>query len=199
MENAMSVLVNPDCLDGKHRACSGDGWCEETDQAVPCPCDCHQQVPTAMDWMLATAINMGVDPAKISAHSANLMATRNDPSRADGQHYDGCPCGTCQALRTNQPVAAAMQAKHLSGASIGKLVEWEMGRSLITGERQWSPAAMLDGVGHQEGNVNLAIDWGNRGDYDGWYAEDHELKPESWVRITQPATAGISLPEAKED
>ncbi len=38
----MSVLMNPDCLDGKHRACSGDGWCEETDHAVPCPCECHQ-------------------------------------------------------------------------------------------------------------------------------------------------------------
>lgn len=37
----MSVLMNPDCLDQKHRACSGDGWCEATDQAVPCPCDCH--------------------------------------------------------------------------------------------------------------------------------------------------------------
>lgn len=38
----MTVLMNPDCLDQKHRACSGDGWCESTDQAVPCPCVCHQ-------------------------------------------------------------------------------------------------------------------------------------------------------------
>lgn len=38
----MTVLMNPDCLDQKHRACSGDGWCESTDQAVPCPCHCHQ-------------------------------------------------------------------------------------------------------------------------------------------------------------
>lgn len=37
----MTVLMNPDCLDAKHRACSGDGWCEQTDQAVPCPCECH--------------------------------------------------------------------------------------------------------------------------------------------------------------
>lgn len=38
----MTVLMNPDCMDAKHRACSGDGWCEQTDQAVPCPCSCHQ-------------------------------------------------------------------------------------------------------------------------------------------------------------
>ena len=38
----MSVLMNPDCLDGKHRSCSGDGWCEVTEQLAPCPCDCHQ-------------------------------------------------------------------------------------------------------------------------------------------------------------
>ena len=38
----MTVLLNPDCLDGKHRACAGDGWCEESDHAVPCPCVCHQ-------------------------------------------------------------------------------------------------------------------------------------------------------------
>lgn len=37
----MSVLMNPDCLDGKHRACSGGGWCEDNDQPAPCPCECH--------------------------------------------------------------------------------------------------------------------------------------------------------------
>ncbi|SEE83021.1 hypothetical protein SAMN04489740_2704 [Arthrobacter alpinus] len=38
----MSVLKSPDCLDGSHKACSTDGWCEATEHAVPCPCDCHQ-------------------------------------------------------------------------------------------------------------------------------------------------------------
>lgn len=137
----MSVLMNPDCLDEKHRACSGDGWCDATDQAVPCPCDCHQ-------------------PA---------------------EHYDQCPCGTCQGIRAARPVAAAMQAKHLSGASIGKLVEYEVGLDLSTGERHWSPAATIDGVHHVEGSIEIIINEAT-GDYN-----QIGLKPEDWVRITAAA------------
>lgn len=33
--------MNPDCRDGKHRACDGSGWDEEADQPIRCPCDCH--------------------------------------------------------------------------------------------------------------------------------------------------------------
>lgn len=34
--------MNPDCRDGKHTSCSGDGWDMEQDVPVQCPCDCHQ-------------------------------------------------------------------------------------------------------------------------------------------------------------
>lgn len=138
----MTVLMSPDCRDGdKHRACSGHGWCEQTDQTVPCPCGCHQPV----------------------------------------EHYPFCPCGTCQGIRAALPVAAAMQARHLSGASIGKLVEYSDSRSLITNEHLWSPAGTLVNVWHAEGSVEIAIDWG-QGAYD-----QTGLHPDDWVRVTAPA------------
>jgi hypothetical protein len=34
--------MNPDCRDGKHASCSGDGWDFETDMPAACPCDCHK-------------------------------------------------------------------------------------------------------------------------------------------------------------
>ena len=34
--------MNPDCRDGKHASCSGEGWDLEADEPAPCPCDCHQ-------------------------------------------------------------------------------------------------------------------------------------------------------------
>jgi len=34
--------VNPDCRDGKHASCSGDGWDLERDQPAACACDCHE-------------------------------------------------------------------------------------------------------------------------------------------------------------
>jgi hypothetical protein len=33
--------MNPDCRDGKHASCSGDGWDLELDNVIECPCDCH--------------------------------------------------------------------------------------------------------------------------------------------------------------
>jgi hypothetical protein len=33
--------VNPDCRDGKHDSCSGDGWDEYADESTACPCPCH--------------------------------------------------------------------------------------------------------------------------------------------------------------
>lgn len=38
----MSALLNPDCRDGKHQACYGDGWDLERDEPANCPCDCHK-------------------------------------------------------------------------------------------------------------------------------------------------------------
>lgn len=34
-------MKNPDCRDGKHDSCSGDGWDEQLDQPAPCSCACH--------------------------------------------------------------------------------------------------------------------------------------------------------------
>lgn len=31
--------MNPDCRDGKHDACNGDGW--DGEQIIPCVCPCH--------------------------------------------------------------------------------------------------------------------------------------------------------------
>lgn len=139
----MSILMNPDCLDLKHRACSGDGWCESTDQAVPCPCVCHTIVPGG---------SIGLTTSEtITAHLV--------------------------------PTHTAMQAKHLSGASIGKLVEYEVGRSLTTNELQWSPSAELGHLTHGPDTIELHIrhseaNWGRI-----------TLTPTDWVRVTQPAGA----------
>jgi len=35
------ILINPDCRDGKHRNCAGDGWDTEREVSCGCPCDCH--------------------------------------------------------------------------------------------------------------------------------------------------------------
>lgn len=37
----MSSTMNPDCRDGKHQACAGDGWDEAAEAPAPCPCECH--------------------------------------------------------------------------------------------------------------------------------------------------------------
>lgn len=37
----MSALLNPDCRDGKHHACYGDGWDLERDEPAHCTCTCH--------------------------------------------------------------------------------------------------------------------------------------------------------------
>lgn len=41
--------MNPDCRDGKHQACSGDGWDMEYDQDAPCTCRCHDLQPDLCD------------------------------------------------------------------------------------------------------------------------------------------------------
>ena len=32
---------NPDCAQGKHRACAGDAWDFELDEPATCACGCH--------------------------------------------------------------------------------------------------------------------------------------------------------------
>ncbi len=35
--------MNPDCRDGKHRACSGRGYDFATDTFTDCTCPCHRE------------------------------------------------------------------------------------------------------------------------------------------------------------
>lgn len=74
-----------------------------------------------------------------------------------------------------------MQAKHLSGASIGKLVEYDVGRSLVTNELQWSPSAELGHLTHGPDTIELHIRW----DEANW--DRITLTPTDWVRVTQAA------------
>lgn len=37
----MAAALNPDCRDGKHRACSGTAWDFDADETVACACHCH--------------------------------------------------------------------------------------------------------------------------------------------------------------
>lgn len=38
----MTALRSPDCRDGKHTACTGDGWDDARERWAPCPCACHR-------------------------------------------------------------------------------------------------------------------------------------------------------------
>lgn len=40
--------MNPDCREGKHKACNGDGWSAWIDAPIPCPCECHELFPAAV-------------------------------------------------------------------------------------------------------------------------------------------------------
>lgn len=42
----MNLWINPDCRDGKHRACHGDAWDVARDVPTTCDCECH-------DWKSA--------------------------------------------------------------------------------------------------------------------------------------------------
>lgn len=118
MEQIMPVLMNPDCLDQKHRACSGDGWCKSTDQAVPCPCVCHRldvpptevykTAPNGLNELLGyqtapwqspdefrTADTTGPLPplAYMGCCSSIVRLTRTSPGHYTGTetHLDHCP------------------------------------------------------------------------------------------------------------
>lgn len=39
-----SILINPDCRDGKHGNCTG-GWDTFAEKPADCPCHCHQEPP----------------------------------------------------------------------------------------------------------------------------------------------------------
>ncbi|GAA2577652.1 hypothetical protein GCM10009862_16200 [Microbacterium binotii] len=37
-------MIDPDCRDGKHRACLGNAWDDENDKPTDCGCPCHVEV-----------------------------------------------------------------------------------------------------------------------------------------------------------
>lgn len=47
--------MNPDCRDGKHDSCSGDGWDEDADRPDVCPCPCHDPDHDNVHMSLAAA------------------------------------------------------------------------------------------------------------------------------------------------
>ena len=100
-------------------------------------------------------------------------------------HGTECQCG-CHAEAAPEMPRTAMQARHLSGASIGKLIEWDLGRSLATGERQWSPIATLSKVSHGHEEVAIALQW------DDYGIDEIDLYPDEWVRVTAPTPAASS-------
>lgn len=110
-----------------------------------------------------------------------VVPYRGPPIIEGQEHFKDCPCGRCQAIRAARPATHAMQAKHLSGASIGKLVEWEVGKSLETNEILWSPIATLSTVMHAHEEVSITMQW------DDYGTEEFILEPDGWVRVTQVA------------
>lgn len=43
--------MNPDCRDGKHRSCAGDGWDEVKDAQALCPCECHAMTDSQVEFV----------------------------------------------------------------------------------------------------------------------------------------------------
>ena len=82
---------------------------------------------------------------------------------------------------------SAVQARHLSGASIGKLVEWEVGRDVTTGAHVWSPAATLTHVWHGQDETEISFNYDRVEDYADTY-DQIGLGPDSWVRVMQVAS-----------
>lgn len=39
---SLDVPINPDCLAGKHAACTGDAWDMIADDLTICACTCHR-------------------------------------------------------------------------------------------------------------------------------------------------------------
>lgn len=44
--NETNGPLNPDCRDGKHRACNGDAWDMAKDAPAECACTCHVEGPS---------------------------------------------------------------------------------------------------------------------------------------------------------
>jgi hypothetical protein len=61
--------MNPDCRDGKHATCSGDGWDVELDKVFDCPCTCHAPAFTCGDCgFLTDVVKEGMAHAASTSH-----------------------------------------------------------------------------------------------------------------------------------
>ncbi|MFD6029817.1 hypothetical protein ACFWE5_03830 [Cellulosimicrobium funkei] len=58
----MTAPVNPDCRDGKHRACAGDAWDFDADQPDDCSCTCHAAAALAAAPDDPTTTEKGTQP-----------------------------------------------------------------------------------------------------------------------------------------
>lgn len=67
-------------------------------------------------------------------------------------------------------------------ASVGKLIEWDMGRSVVTNELQWSPGAELGHLTHGPDTIEIPI----RHSKSNW--DRITLTTTDWVRVTVPAS-----------
>jgi hypothetical protein len=71
-----SASDSPDCRDGKHRACYGDSWDVDADEACACDCSCHtDQAGTitgaqAADWLIRSALPAFCDLAVLNEEAA---------------------------------------------------------------------------------------------------------------------------------
>jgi hypothetical protein len=76
--------MNPDCRDGKHASCSGDGWDLEQDQPGPCPCECHHPQDPAGRALMAAAQALELHPPMLrDQYVAALRLYAAEPWRLD--------------------------------------------------------------------------------------------------------------------
>jgi len=55
-------MLSPDCVVGKHVACSGDSWSFEADATMPCPCYCHITGVRLITEMEVREVSLDTEP-----------------------------------------------------------------------------------------------------------------------------------------
>lgn len=75
-----TIWMSPDCMTGKHRACTGDAWDLHDDEPTDCDCDCHCQHEswTGDEGPIA---ELGRCPVRWKCDGCGVM--RSDPSPPD--------------------------------------------------------------------------------------------------------------------
>jgi hypothetical protein len=96
-----SIIPDPDCRDGKHASCNGSGLDLVTDQAVDCPCSCHEAATkwkagdrvamheVALGWVVMeadAARRVGVDESTPGWSFAVVVDDSDTPTRPSVEH-----------------------------------------------------------------------------------------------------------------